>query len=52
MHPHGQKKSLQDYAAARGKSVNGFIKRAIAEAMERNNAVAGSRAEARAEVGE
>jgi len=32
--------------------VNSFINRAIAEAMERDNAVAGGRAEAKAEVGE
>lgn len=33
----GQKDVIQTHAAARGESVNGFIGRAIAEAMERDN---------------
>ena len=35
--PKGQKDLIQAHAAARGESVNGFIGRAIAEAMERDN---------------
>ncbi len=41
MLPSGQKKFLQDHAAAHGESVNGFIKRAIQETMERDNAAPG-----------
>lgn len=33
---------LQAHAEARGESVNGFIKRAISEAMERDNAAPGA----------
>ena len=36
--PKGQKDDVQAHAAARGESVNGFIGRAIAETMERDNA--------------
>ena len=35
--PKGQKDIVQNHAAARGESVNGFIGRAIGEAMERDN---------------
>ena len=35
--PKGQKDLIQAHAAARGESVNGFIGRAITEAMERDN---------------
>lgn len=34
--PKGKKEQLQAHAAARGESVNGFINRAIDEAMERD----------------
>ena len=34
--PKGKKGTVQAYAASRGESVNGFINRAIAEAMERD----------------
>lgn len=34
--PKGHKEVIQAYAAAQGQSVNGFINRAIEEAMERN----------------
>lgn len=33
----GQKETIQAHAAALGESVNGFIGRAIAETMERDN---------------
>lgn len=33
--PKGEKEVIQTHAAAQGESVNGFINRAIAEAMER-----------------
>ena len=33
--PKGKKAAIQDYAAAHGESVNGFINRAIDEAMAR-----------------
>lgn len=33
----GKKQIIQDHAAARGESVNGFVSRAIDEAMERDN---------------
>lgn len=36
--PKGQKEVIQAHAEARRESVNGFIKRAIAETMERDNA--------------
>ena len=39
--PKGQKDIVQNHAAARGESVNGFIGRAIGEAMERDNGAAG-----------
>lgn len=35
--PKGQKEVVQAHAAAHGESVNGFIGRAINEAMERDN---------------
>ena len=35
--PKGQLEEIKNYAAARGESVNGFIGRAIAEAMNRDN---------------
>lgn len=34
--PKGQKDDIQAHASARGESVNGFIARAIMEAMERD----------------
>ena len=36
--PKGQKDTIQAHAQAQGESVNGFIGRAINEAMERDNA--------------
>ena len=39
--PKGQKAEIQVHAQARGESVNGFINRAISEAMERDNAAPG-----------
>ena len=36
--PKGQKESIKAHAEARGESVNGFVNRAISEAMERDNA--------------
>lgn len=36
--PKGRKAVIQAHAAARGESVNGFIGRAIEEAMERDKA--------------
>lgn len=38
--PKGQKEAIKDHAAAKGESVNGFIWRAIQEAMERDKAAA------------
>jgi len=38
----GKKEVIQAHAAARGESVNGFINRAISEAMERDNAAPGA----------
>ena len=38
----GKKNAIQAHAEARGESVNGFINRAIAEAMERDGAVPGA----------
>lgn len=35
--PKGQKETIQAHATARSESVNGFIGRAIAEAMERDD---------------
>ena len=35
--PKGQKEKVQAHAESRGESVNGFINRAITEAMERDN---------------
>ena len=35
--PKGQKDAIKAHAEARGESVNGFINRAIDEAMERDN---------------
>ena len=37
--PKGSRDTIQTHAVARGESVNGFIKRAIAEAMERDTGV-------------
>lgn len=37
----GRKAEIQSHAEARSESVNGFINRAIAETMERDNAVPG-----------
>ena len=34
--PKGQKAKIQDYAKSRGESLSGFINRAIAETMERD----------------
>jgi len=39
----GQKEAIRDFAAARGESLNGFINRAIAEAMEREQAQEGGK---------
>lgn len=39
--PKGDKETIQAHAAARGESVNGFIKRAIAETIERDKEKAG-----------
>ena len=39
----GQKETIQAHAAAQGESVNGFIGRAISEAMERDQAVSSGR---------
>ena len=36
--PKGQKDLIQSHASARGESVNGFIVRAIGEAIERDKA--------------
>lgn len=36
--PKGHKEAIQAHAAAQGESVNGFIGRAIQEAMERDGA--------------
>lgn len=35
--PKGQKEAIKAHAEARGESVNGFVNRAISEAMERGN---------------
>jgi len=43
----GHKDAIKAHAEAHGESVNGFINRAIAEAMERDNAAAGGRTEAK-----
>lgn len=37
--PKGMKATIKDHASARGESVNGFIKRAVTETIERDNAV-------------
>lgn len=39
--PKGRKAEIQAHAAAQGESVNGFIGRAIEEAMERDRAEEG-----------
>ena len=36
MLPHGEKEGIKEHAAARGEKLNGFIKRAIQETMERD----------------
>ena len=41
--PKGKKETIQSYAEAQGESVNGFIGRAISEAMERDQAVSSGR---------
>ena len=38
--PKGQRQTWQDYAAARGESLNGFIQRAVQETMARDAAEA------------
>ena len=38
--PKGQKEAIQAHAAALGESVNGFIGRAITEAIERDRSAA------------
>lgn len=40
--PKGQKAEIQVHAQARGESVNGFINRAISEAMERDSTAPGA----------
>lgn len=35
--PKGKKETIQAHSEAQGESVNGFINRAISEAMERDN---------------
>ncbi len=37
--PKGQKKAIEDYAAANGESMTAFILRVISEEMERNSKV-------------
>ena len=44
--PKGQKETIQAHAASLGESVNGFIGRAIAEAMERDKSKTGGLADA------
>lgn len=44
--PKGRKAEIQAHAAAHGESVNGFIGRAIQEAMERDGAEKGGAANA------
>lgn len=39
--PKGKKDTIKSHAAAQGESVNGFINRAIDEAMERDRQTAG-----------
>lgn len=41
--PKGQKDIIQAHAQAQGESVNGFIGRAISEAMERDQAASSDR---------
>ena len=40
--PKGKKDVVQAHAEARGESVNGFINRAISEAIERDNTAPGA----------
>lgn len=40
--PKGQKDTIKAHAEGRGESVNGFVNRAISEAMERDNAAPGA----------
>ena len=40
--PKGKKEIIQAHAEARGESVNGFINRAISEAMERDSTAPGA----------
>ena len=44
--PKGQRATIKAHAEARGESVNGFINRAIDEAMERDKAAPGAAGEA------
>ena len=44
--PKGQKDIIKAHAEARSESVNGFINRAIAETMARDNAAPGDASEA------
>ena len=46
-----QRGAIQAHAAAQGESVNGFINRAIQEAMERDNAACGA-TDTKGEAGE
>lgn len=43
--PKGKKDIIRAHAEARGESVNGFVNRAISEAMERDNAAPGAAGE-------
>ncbi len=38
--PKGEKDKIKSHADSKGESVNGFVKRAIDEAMERDNTAA------------
>ncbi len=35
--PQGEKKAIQQHAAQNGESLNGFVRRAVNEAIERDN---------------
>ena len=37
--PKGQREIIHDHAAKQGESINGFINRAIREAIERDNSI-------------
>lgn len=47
--PKGEKETIKAHSEALGESVNGFIYRAITEAMERDNAAMGHANDARRE---